>query len=92
MTRTEQELSVVRSTHDSMARLNLDVERLHLDIGRLRAARLSSNRIGIATGVIMCDRHITAGEAFDVLRRAARDSRRRLREVAEEVIDRGALT
>jgi AmiR/NasT family two-component response regulator len=68
-----------------------ETRELRDEIAQMRLARHTSFRIGIATGLIMRDRHLAAPDAFEALRRAARDSRRRLLAVADDVIDHGTV-
>jgi hypothetical protein len=53
---------------------------------------LGSNReIGMAMGILMGRSGVTQDEAFALLRRASQQLHRKLREVAAEVVDTGAL-
>lgn len=53
---------------------------------------LASNRsIGVAMGVLMARHRITADEAFDLLRTASQHSHRKLRDIAADVAETGAL-
>jgi hypothetical protein len=47
--------------------------------------------IGQAKGILMERQHLSAGEAFDVLRRASQRLNRRLADVAQHLADTGAL-
>jgi hypothetical protein len=63
---------------------------------RDRAANLelaleSSRQIGMAMGILMSRRLLTAEQAFDELRRASQLLHRKLRDIAAEVADTGAL-
>jgi ANTAR domain-containing protein len=56
----------------------------HLDVA------LASNReIGVAIGVIMSLRKVTREKAFDVLREVSQRTQRRLRDVADDVVETG---
>jgi len=57
----------------------------------LEIALESSRVIGMAMGIIMSRRLCTADQAFDALRRASQDSNRKLRDVALDVTETGAL-
>jgi hypothetical protein len=57
----------------------------------LLTALESSRQIGMAMGILMSSRLITADEAFEQLRRASQHLHRRVRDVAEEVTHTGAL-
>lgn len=52
---------------------------------QLTDAVLSRDVIGQAKGILMASDHITAGEAFDVLRAASQRLNRKLRDVAEGI-------
>ena len=57
----------------------------------LLAALESSRQIGMAMGILMSRKLITADEAFEQLRRASQHLHRRVREIAEEVAETGQL-
>jgi GAF domain-containing protein len=64
--------------------------------GSHRAAGLSSalasrHTIGMAQGMLMCKYGVTAERAFEVLRRYSNESNQKLRDVAEAVVEAGAL-
>lgn len=64
---------------------------------RSRAANLeealATNReIGQAIGILMATDHLTAEQAFDVLRTASQHSHRKLRAIAADVVETGTLT
>lgn len=64
---------------------------------RSRAANLeealATNReIGQAIGILMATEHLTAEQAFDVLRTASQHSHRKLRAIAADVVETGTLT
>lgn len=53
---------------------------------------LESNRaIGAATGILMARHQVTQQQAFDLLRIASQTRHVKLREIAREVVDTGAL-
>lgn len=58
-------------------------------IDNLAAALASREIIGQAQGILMERERITANEAFDILRRASQHLNRKLREVAQDLIDTG---
>ncbi len=60
-------------------------------IDNLEKALDSNREIGIAIGIVMAHRKLTRDEAFNVLRVASQHSNRKLRDVATEVADTGAL-
>jgi hypothetical protein len=55
----------------------------------LRAALVTREMIGQATGILMAREKITADQAFDVLRRASQHLNVRLRDVARDVVETG---
>jgi hypothetical protein len=57
----------------------------------LLTALESSRQIGMAMGILMSSKLLTAEEAFQQLRRASQHLHRRVREVAEEVMHTGEL-
>lgn len=57
----------------------------------LEAALRTNRTIGVAVGVLMSTRQVTADEAFRLLRRTSSTSNRKLREVAEDVVVTGRL-
>ena len=57
----------------------------------LETALQSSREIGIALGVLMAHRKVTHDEAFAMLRAASQNLHRKLREVANEVVETGTL-
>jgi AmiR/NasT family two-component response regulator len=67
----------------------------HDDLDRREAAlhRTLSTRdvIGQATGILIGRRHLSAGEAFDVLRRASQPLNQKLVDVAERFAETGEL-
>jgi len=71
--------------------LLLALERLDQQVRDLQAALLTNRRIGVAVGIVMSDLRVTEIAAFEALRRISMDTNRKLRDVAEDVIDTGAL-
>jgi ANTAR domain/GAF domain len=57
----------------------------------LEIALESSRVIGMAMGILMSSKLLTADQAFDALRRASQDSNRKLRDVALDVTETGML-
>jgi hypothetical protein len=57
----------------------------------LEIALQSSRQIGMAMGILMSSKLLTADEAFEQLRDASQRLHRRVRDVAEEVAETGAL-
>jgi len=81
-------IGAVFSTLASLALQNA-VERRRAD--NLLVALESSRQIGMAMGILMSRRLITADEAFEQLRKASQHLHRRVRDVAEEVMQTGTL-
>ncbi len=67
------------------------LERLDEQVRSLQEALQSNRRIGVAVGIVMSELRITESAAFEALRRLSMDRNRKLRDVAEDVIDTGAL-
>jgi len=59
--------------------------------GNLQTALSSSREIGMALGILMAHRKITGDVAFDLLRTTSQNLHRKLRDVAGEVMETGAL-
>ncbi|MFN2563242.1 MAG: GAF and ANTAR domain-containing protein [Jatrophihabitans sp.] len=57
----------------------------------LKVALESSRQIGTAIGILMSSRLITADRAFDELRTVSQHTHRKIRDVAAEVMETGAL-
>lgn len=55
----------------------------------LELALRSARRIGAAMGVVMTRYHVDEGRAFELLRQASMDTNRKLRDLADEVVDTG---
>jgi transcriptional regulator with GAF, ATPase, and Fis domain len=77
----------------SLATLALSAAHLHENEERraenLHTALRTRELIGQAEGILMQRERITANEAFDILRRASQHLNRKLREVAQDVVDTG---
>jgi hypothetical protein len=61
------------------------------EVSHLRRALDSNRDIGAAIGILMAMNKITKDQAFDALRVASQHSHRKLRDVAQDVIDTGTL-
>jgi len=57
----------------------------------LHIALESNRRIGMALGIVMLSHKVTAEAAFAILRRASQRTHRKVRDIAEDVIERGCL-
>ncbi|MCU1495270.1 MAG: hypothetical protein JWO62_3034 [Acidimicrobiaceae bacterium] len=77
----------------SLAGLALTVARTHEDDERLaenlNAALTTRELIGQAQGILMERERITARQAFEILRRASQHFNRRLRDVAQDLVNTG---
>lgn len=60
-------------------------------VHHLRQALSSNRRIGMAIGILMALHHVTDDTAFDLLRTASQHLHRKICDLAEDVIDTGAL-
>ncbi len=70
----------------TMARTRQDDERR---AANLHAALATREMIGQAQGILMERERITADQAFDILRRASQHLNRKLREIAQDLIETG---
>ena len=61
------------------------------EVAQLRCALMSNRRISMAMGILMRDQNIDESQAFICLRRVSQDSNRKLRDVAEDVIQHRRL-
>ncbi|WP_375497626.1 ANTAR domain-containing protein [uncultured Jatrophihabitans sp.] len=61
------------------------------DVEHLELALRTSRRIGAAVGILMTVHKITAEKSFDLLVQASHRSNRKLRDLAEDVVDTGCL-
>ncbi len=75
----------------AVADLVVRLARAESEAASLRLALESNRRTGAACGVLMATLKITNGEAFDRLRIVSQHSRRKLIDVADEVLLTGAL-
>lgn len=60
-------------------------------IAGLEQALASNRAIGMAMGILMASRRISADDAFDLLRTVSQRTNRKLREIADELVHTGAL-
>ncbi|HEX4017628.1 MAG TPA: ANTAR domain-containing protein [Frankiaceae bacterium] len=60
-------------------------------VEQLKIAMLSNRDIGAAIGIIMAQRRVTQQRAFDLLRHTSQNLHVKLRDLARDVIDTGAL-
>ncbi len=61
------------------------------EVDGLAAAVATRSLIGQAQGILMAERRIRADEAFALLRGVSQERNRKLRDVAQDVVDTGAL-
>jgi len=62
------------------------VEALTAEVSQLRIARDSNRRVGMAMGIVMDQLQVDDEQAFDMLRRTSQNTNRKLRDVAEDVL------
>jgi AmiR/NasT family two-component response regulator len=67
------------------------VTRQQNTIDNLRIALATSRMIGTAIGILKARNDISADEAFDLLRWSSQRKHRKLRDIAEEVVETGRL-
>ena len=79
-------LAALASLAVSSAQSRQDEERR---AANLQAALVTREVIGQAQGILMERERITADQAFDILRRASQHLNRKLREIAETLVDTG---
>ena len=60
-------------------------------VSGLQSALTSSRQIGTAIGILMARELVTSQQAFDLLRSASNHLNRKLRDIADEVVDTGGL-
>lgn len=60
-------------------------------IENLQVALTTARRIGTAVGILMAESKISTDAAFELLRMASQNTHRKLRDVADEVVETGAL-
>jgi AmiR/NasT family two-component response regulator len=61
-------------------------------IENLERALTTNRTIGVAIGILMARRGLTAEQAFDVLRTASQHANRKMSELADEVVYTGILS
>ncbi|WP_375476581.1 ANTAR domain-containing protein [uncultured Jatrophihabitans sp.] len=85
---SDETTAVLLATHGALA---VTAGRRQDKIDNLERALLSSRRIGIAIGILMATHKITADQAFDLLRIVSQNKHRKLVDVAESVVETGAI-
>jgi hypothetical protein len=75
----------------ALAAATATVAALREDNSNLQRGLTSSRVIGTAMGMLMVQHRITRDQAFDLLRLRSQHSNRRLRDLAEELLDTGSL-
>jgi hypothetical protein len=75
----------------ALAGATATVAALREEHSNLQRALESSRVIGVAIGMLMQQHKLTRGQAFDLLRLHSQHSNRRLRDIAEELVDGGSL-
>ena len=85
------DIALLLATHASLALAHTNAVRAaELEAAHLRRAVEGRDVIGQAKGILMHRRHITADEAFDVLRRASQDLNVKLADLARTLATRHA--
>jgi len=88
----ESRLADLFAEQAAIALYNATATATALDLAdNLREALISRYIIGQAKGILMHQRRVSADEAFDLLRIASQRSNRKLRDLADEVTETGAL-
>ena len=76
---------------DALADIRLRLASAEDQIANLRRALVSSRRIGMALGIVMARYQVAEAQAFEMLTQDSQGQSRRLREIADDVINTGAL-
>ncbi len=88
-TAVDRDVLLLLATHGSLALATTHaVTRGHLQTEQLRVALDSRDAIGQAKGILMARRGISAGDAFDLLRRTSQQINVKLRDLAQAVTTR----
>jgi hypothetical protein len=85
---TSETLAILLATHGSLA---LSSARAREQATNLQAALENRTDIGIAMGVLMAQHKVTREDAFNLLRVSSQHTGRKLRDVAADVAQTGAL-
>jgi AmiR/NasT family two-component response regulator len=81
----------VRSQIDLGQLRRLAIEQVEERAGNLMIALETNRRIGVAVGILQALQRITPEAAFSLLREVSQRQNRKLREVAEDVIEYGTF-
>jgi hypothetical protein len=81
-------LGLLLSTHGALAVTTMQQAEA---TGHLRTALASNRRIGAAVGILMANHKITEDQGFDLLRIASQHTHRKLRDLANDVVETGHL-
>ena len=91
----ERQLDALETRHavdrELMAHLQAEAALGTEKVASLEIARVSARRIGAAMGILMAHHEITNDQAFEWLRTASNRMRRKLHEIAGDVIYTGRL-
>ena len=74
-----------------LLRCRSDLDTANAKIVNLETALETSRTIGCAVGVLMALRKVSYERAFDLLREESQKTKRKIRDLAEEVVESGAL-
>jgi hypothetical protein len=75
----------------ALASATATVAALQEENSHLQRGMTSGRMIGAAIGILMSQNKVTRDQAFDLLRLRSQHSNRRLRDIAEELVDTGLL-
>lgn len=78
-------------TRDLLERLSAELAELRAKVTNLEVALSTSRLIGQAVGIVMAQRKISEDEAFGLLREASQRLRRKVRDIAAEVVLTGEI-
>jgi hypothetical protein len=81
-------VGLMLATHGALA-VALAANQQHVE--NLQKALVTNREIGVAMGILMARHQVTRDQAFGLLRMASQNANRKLREVAQQVADTGAL-
>lgn len=89
--RLERSVAEVRAFREPERAGEASIAQLRDQVDNLQAALLTARRIGAAVGILMFSCKITEAEAFTLLRHVSAHTHRKLRDIADEVVNTGRL-
>ena len=84
----DRSVGAILAAHAAIA-MTVSREREHAE--HLQTALISNRHIGMAMGILMAREHLTEDQAFAALRTSSQHLNRKLRQIAESVIETGEL-